>query len=619
MPSLRGDENRSPHLSRTVNLDDSPVSEHINENTLNCEDTIDNNSVPNTVNDTSNDDIEITGYVPIRRSTPGTPTLPTLAHLLRHQHSQLENAQLERRRARERMREQRREARLRRQLANDEDHRIPVPSRSFNTIYTNPNTHIHVEAGQLGPISLDSDSDVEDVSESFTITEQPRTHTGMALSADEESINHARIEQRRHIREMLDRNGNSQTTGEVHEIADDNHMDDDEIEILGEGHTPDVEIVGESEAPDIQVLSSRNAGFSLYTPSGPLFVPSTETRMGGGIRSRFGTDARVESHRTRQRRNLRSFVRPDRGLSQNDLRLRQLEANRRAREAVSNGGIISEGARARVREVMNSALSGVDANLSLAQRQLLELLHIRTLSRSNSVPSLGDELSPMILYSSIMNYNGWGGDSSSGTINQSDEIPQDVMEILRSRDEARENQRINARRKVAERERVKKEIESEIPNSLQDKFSTDLVVCDRDNVCVLCGVTLLEGIPRTFIGTNDKEANKDEINQLLKENFKSPFNGCNRYTELDISLSRKVFFTSCGHMYCGRCMRNITSFRLKSLKERKIALGCNANIDQKTSAETDFGHPAFSAPLKCVAEGCSKKFIGKTPFKEVYL
>lgn len=66
-------------------------------------------------------------------------------------------------------------------------------------------------------------------------------------------------------------------------------------------------------------------------------------------------------------------------------------------------------------------------------------------------------------------------------------------------------------------------------------------------------------------------------------------------------------------------MRNITSFRLKSLKERKIALGCNANIDQKTSAETDFGHPAFSAPLKCVAEGCSKKFIGKTPFKEVYL
>lgn len=119
--------------------------------------------------------------------------------------------------------------------------------------------------------------------------------------------------------------------------------------------------------------------------------------------------------------------------------------------------------------------------------------------------------------------------------------------------------------------------------------------------CVLCGVTLGEGIPEDF---KPNTAYNDNITYYRSlADVQAPWFCIKECFETDVDLSKRVFVCKCGHVYCGRCVKNI---------------GNRPSRKKNSCKSTTIDNPLVSAPYKCVVENCNTSFKGKKFFTEVY-
>lgn len=539
---------------------------------------------------------------------------------------------------------------------DDDNDNINIVGESINSsgatsipqIHYMPNINTHDDgpgashSAASAPILIESDDeDISVHSASVSTSESPSSRLNMALNADDRSIRLAQAAQRRHIQRLT--NEMQQQRRQRQQQRDGATVDD----------TDEVQFVAERPVPDIQILSSRETervraspGFDLYTPSGPLFVPvesEEQTRRGGGrVHMTLGRDNGDSSDDGRGGRvssNSR-FWRPvrDNRASQQQLRERQMEANRRARAAAAAAQTPSIADRVHSRSTRRPAPASSNEHRNVRPRLTHEMTNNHIAAANSGVFHLLSTLAPhnarvaaaMNMFESMGarqifghrfymptafeaqdGMTGMGGDLTS------DEIPDHVMRILQSRDEEREAQRVSARTKLANAERDKKAKDAAIPAELRSEYSNNLGEDGHTDICVLCGVTLLEGIPEK---NTDIENRDDEIKQFVKEGIISPWQAWRKCSKEDIGLSKKVFFGTCGHIYCGRCVSNIMKFRGLTARQRRDALNKERIVskDRVSAATTDFENPAFSAPLKCIAKNCGKKFAGQTPFNELY-
>lgn len=493
----------------------------------------------------------------------------------------------------------------------------------------------------------------------------------MALSADERSLRNARNAQSEHLRFLrLNRHNRNQqyTSNNTNAVDADADVEIDIIHVNDDGNVvnlansnddiqpntniiddnDDVQFVSERQAPDIEILSSNpNPGFQLYTPSGSLFVPvdsPSETRRGGG-RYTMGLGSPPRIPPPSALRNFSSFMRPDHDATRNQerLRQRQREANRRARDAA-----IADSTRRRVGGVTvadrismrSQRRRSVDTGTtsernvrprlthdqshnhsSFANSEEFRLIQALSMRANNDLPTFESIAfdAETFIETGFAPY--FGNLGSSGV----DEIPANIMRILQSRDEQKEEERISSRTKIANAERIKKSKLSKVSEQNKSQYSNDLGGEDRKEVCVLCGVDLVEGIPKQYEEKDGKyEVTKEkDIKQLIDEGFRLPWNLMDRYTPVEIDLSKKVYFCNCGHIYCGRCVRNIISFKSMNAKERRAEKnkikGELANYDKLTIEELNMRKSSQWAPIKCVGKDCDKAFSGKKPFTAMYL
>lgn len=513
-----------------------------------------------------NDDIQILSGTPIitspiRRSNNSSGGL---AQRLQNQH-----------------RDQQRRLRREIDMARGNSGRNNTTSSNF---YSNPNIHIQDD----GPILITSDTEDMDSFHSDSGIVDPNSDIyNMTLSADQRSIRNSMRAQREHLQNLNNHNNS-------------NHGNNGDLD-------DDVEFVGERELPDIQILPPPpSAGFELYTPSGPLFTPvdSPDEVRRSGIRR---TTSPPASYNTSLINSIARTIRNNQStLRQSRFRRQQDESNRRARQA-GNGTVAD---RVRRRQQRNSVRrDGESSTVRPRNHPSLVLEGIRAYSN-------------MFRFLQSIRFNENFEDGSYMETSNEDNVPENIMRILQSRDEERENERIRNRNSIATTERKKMAKNSRVENSLKKKFSNDLGEENHNDVCVLCGTTFLQGIPTNYNEIPDDNAEKEkEVKDLLKEGFRSPWRSWEKFTNIEIDLSKKVFFSSCGHMYCGRCVNNIMRFRGLSIKQRKDELKKvkNGNSDRINASQMDFENPGFSAPLKCVADGCNKRFCGKTPFNELYV
>lgn len=121
-----------------------------------------------------------------------------------------------------------------------------------------------------------------------------------------------------------------------------------------------------------------------------------------------------------------------------------------------------------------------------------------------------------------------------------------------------------------------------------------------DNIgCELCGVTLGEGIPGDF--KPDIKYSKKLLIYSAENNCLAPWFCFKQLTDTDKDLSKRVFIAKCGHLYCGRCIKNIGN-------RPRIKRGQPLDID----------NPNIYAPNHCIATECNTKFRGKNVFTELY-
>ncbi|CUM64654.1 uncharacterized protein PRCAT00002263001 [Priceomyces carsonii] len=123
---------------------------------------------------------------------------------------------------------------------------------------------------------------------------------------------------------------------------------------------------------------------------------------------------------------------------------------------------------------------------------------------------------------------------------------------------------------------------------------------DSDLCCELCGSTLGLGIPEDFVP--DRRYN-DNLEFYAKEyRVQAPW-FCNQLmTATDKALSKRVFAAKCGHVFCGRCVKNIGNRSGRTKNHVKTL-----TID----------NPVLYAPRKCPAIECGKHFTSKG-FTELY-
>lgn len=153
--------------------------------------------------------------------------------------------------------------------------------------------------------------------------------------------------------------------------------------------------------------------------------------------------------------------------------------------------------------------------------------------------------------------------------------------------------------------KTKNEIEKKIAN--QDERHTSNIKSNENLVCELCNIVLGEGAPDDFKG--DIRYNEKFSKYCETYNCQAPWFCVYPFTEVDIELSKRIFVAKCGHLFCGRCVKNIGN--RPKLRKSKTS---NAN---SSTAEISILNPKFYAPSTCPELQCQKKFLSKS-FTEVY-
>ena len=131
---------------------------------------------------------------------------------------------------------------------------------------------------------------------------------------------------------------------------------------------------------------------------------------------------------------------------------------------------------------------------------------------------------------------------------------------------------------------------------------TNNIAEDDNLMCELCGVVLGEGIPADF---EPDPKYDDALEQHASvSQVKAPWFCIRQCFSIDKDLSKRVFAAKCGHVFCGRCMKNIGN-RL-SVK------------GGKRSNDITILNPNIYAPRKCPAKECGVVFK-KSKFTELFL
>lgn len=131
---------------------------------------------------------------------------------------------------------------------------------------------------------------------------------------------------------------------------------------------------------------------------------------------------------------------------------------------------------------------------------------------------------------------------------------------------------------------------------------TSNITPETNLMCELCGVILGEGIPTDF---EPDRIYDDHLEQYAAEfRVNAPWFCIRQCFDTDIELSKRVFAAKCGHVFCGRCIKNIGN-RPRGGPRKGVLLVTN---------------PQISAPRKCPAEGCGAAFTkAKRTFTEVFI
>lgn len=178
---------------------------------------------------------------------------------------------------------------------------------------------------------------------------------------------------------------------------------------------------------------------------------------------------------------------------------------------------------------------------------------------------------------------------NEGSISDSimDRIERDNESVLDRRMKAEQayNEKALQQKKIAARDEI-----SGYANNIKP---------DENLMCQLCGITLGEGIPEDFVP--DPRYNADFSKYVDQFNISAPWFCITSVDESERVLSKRLFAARCGHVFCGRCVRNIASGERGKRSQKKDATITN---------------PVICAPRKCP---CGRHFRGKKSFVELYL
>lgn len=181
------------------------------------------------------------------------------------------------------------------------------------------------------------------------------------------------------------------------------------------------------------------------------------------------------------------------------------------------------------------------------------------------------------------------------------EISSAIMARLEREDELAldrkiENEKIFNRKVLQKKRKEAKE---------KDNMHTTNITPEENLLCELCGVQLGEGIPETFKANPNLADNFEKYATEFEIN--APWFCVRQILEVDRTLSKRVFAAKCGHVFCGRCIKNIGN-RPPGRRTKK------------QDKEVSIDNPLISAPRKCPAEGCSHQFLRrKRAFTELFL
>lgn len=181
-----------------------------------------------------------------------------------------------------------------------------------------------------------------------------------------------------------------------------------------------------------------------------------------------------------------------------------------------------------------------------------------------------------------------------------DEVSQSIMERLeredeRSLDRRIQRENIHNRKVLQKKEGVAKDEQPGYTNNISR---------DDNLICELCGVVLGEGIPADF--KPDPRYNDELEKHASEHRVNAPWFCILQCFDGDVELSKRAFAAKCGHVFCGRCIKNIgnrpTGRRTKKNEAMTIT------------------NPHISAPRKCPAPECGTAFNrGKRTFTELFL
>lgn len=128
------------------------------------------------------------------------------------------------------------------------------------------------------------------------------------------------------------------------------------------------------------------------------------------------------------------------------------------------------------------------------------------------------------------------------------------------------------------------------------KGYTNDIKADSHLGCELCGTILGQGIPDEFVVDPKFDDYFEKYARELR--VQSPWICVAQLTQADRDLLRRVFINQCGHVFCGRCVKNIGSRRRSKRGSTRVS--------------TPNMKPSYYAPASCPAVDCRKKFSTKS-------
>lgn len=180
----------------------------------------------------------------------------------------------------------------------------------------------------------------------------------------------------------------------------------------------------------------------------------------------------------------------------------------------------------------------------------------------------------------------------------SNHVPGHVLEAIRRAEDRDMDKKLQKENKG--HEKILQEKQKIAETSAEGYSST--ISADDNYVCELCAVVLGEGIPDDF--KPDPSLDDDLPEHAAKLRTNAPWFCVRQCFDADIELLKRVFAAKCGHVFCGRCIKNI---------------GSRPPVKGRKKTKSTIVDPRISAPKKCPAENCGVTFRGKKPFEELYL